>query len=419
MTLMTNLSRAIHTAAVAAGAALSLAACNMDVANPSVIDASTFDPNSDASLLSLSAQSNLHRAVSNLVHWSGFFSQEVWVGAVRAETNDIGRRAASAATSDVNSALWVPLQRALATNDLTLELLEAGPNAASDVNLARAAMNSGFSLVLLAEHFCQGAIRGGPPRTPAEMLDTAILRFTRAKTVGAAVTGTAAAEGTKIVNASNVGLARAHLQKKEYAQAATAAALVPASFVYNAVNVDDASNRGLSNLAYNYDLSALIVVPDAYRALGDPRVPWRDAGIRAQDVQLQYYQQLKYASYAAPIRIASGLEASYIAAEARLQTGDPAPALALIASRRAANGQAPFTGAGDAAILAELMDQRAREFWLEAKHTGDWIRNPTATPYVPATGSPFYKAPQGNFGDAMCLPVPLAEVAANPNFPEQ
>jgi len=415
-----NSSRSIYRTPLAVGAALLISACDMDVSNPSVIDAATFDPSADASLLSLSAQSNLHRAVASLVHFSAFFSQEAWVGAVRAETNDIGRRAASAATSDVNTAMWVPLQRSLATNELTLELLEAGPNAASDVNLARAAMNSGFSLVLLAEHFCQGAILGGPARTPAEMLDTAILRFTRARTVGAAVTGSAAAEGTKIVNASNVGLARAHLQKKEYGPAATAAALVPSAFVYNAINVDDASNRGLGNLVYSYDIGGnLIVVPDAYRAMNDPRVRWQDGGRPAQDNALRYHQQLKYTGYAVPIRIASGLEASYIAAEARLQTGEPTEALALIASRRAANGQPAFSGTGNAAILAELMDQRARDFWLEAKHTGDWIRNPTATPYVPATGTPFYKATQGTFGNATCLPVPLAESTANPNFSRQ
>ena len=398
-------------------ALFALCACNMDVNNPSVIDASTFDPRADASLLSLSAQSNLHRAVSSIVPFSAFFSQEAWVGAVRAETNDIGRRVMSAATSDVNSSLWTPLQRSLATNEAAVELLAAGPNAAADVNLARAAMNSGFSLVLLAEHFCQGTIRGGKPLTPDEMLDTAIARFTRAVAVGAAAGTAGVAEGTKIVNASNVGLARAHLQKKEYAAAAQAADLVPAAFVYNAVNVDDASNRGLGNGVFSYDQSALIVVPDTYRALNDPRVKWLDTGRQAQDVQLRYYQQQKYTGYANPIRIASGLEAQYISAEAKLQTGDPAPALALIAARRAANGQAPFTGAGDAAILAELMDQRAREFWLEAKHTGDRVRNPAATPYVPAEGTPFYKPSQGNFGPASCLPVPLAEVAANPNFP--
>ena len=412
---MTRASRLLRRAA--ALGAVSLAACNMDVVNPSVIDASTFDPNADAATLSLSAQSNFYRAIGTIIPFSAFFSQEAWVGVVRQETNDIGRRAVSAAISDINASLWTPLQRALSTNELAIQVLVNGPTAASDVNLARAYLNSGFSLVLLAEHFCQGTILVGPPLEPTAVLDTAIVRFTQAVAVGGAATG---AEAARIVNAANVGIARAALQKKDYAKAAQAAALVTsASFVYNALAVDDPSNRPLGNQAYIYDIGGpSVVVPDVYRALNDPRVPWRDGGRRAQDTQLQYYQQLKFTGYASPIRVASKLEADYIAAEAKLQTGDPSAAVTLIAARRAANGQAPFTGTTPAAILAELMDQRAREFWLEAKHTGDWIRNPAATPYVPATGTTFYKAAQGSYGNATCLPVPTAEVNANPNFPK-
>jgi hypothetical protein len=277
-------------------------------------------------------------------------------------------------------------------------------------------MNAGFSLVLLAEHFCEGTFLVGPPMSTDQMLDSAIARFTRALPIATAAGGT---EGGKIVNASNAGLARAYLQKKDYARAASAAALVPAAFAYNAITVDDASNRTLGNLAYSYDIGGnVVVVPDAYRALNDPRVPWRNAGRTAQDGTLQYYQQLKYTGYATPIRVASGLEASYVAAEAKLQTGDPSAALTLIAARRAANQQPAFTGTSTAAILAELMDQRARDFWLEAKHVGDLRRNPTATPYVPAAGTPFYKPAQGVFGQAVCLPVPVAETSANPNFPK-
>ena len=279
-------------------------------------------------------------------------------------------------------------------------------------------MNSGFAMVLLAEHFCQGAFLVGPPLTPAQVFDSAAVRFTKAVTVGAAAAAAGTAEGTKVVNASNVGLARALLGKKEFGPAATAAALVPAAFVYNAVTVDDPSNRALGNGVFNTDQIAVVLVPDAYRALNDPRVPWRDAGRNAQDTQFRYYQNLKYPGWATPIRIASGLEASYILAEAKLQTGDPAPALTLITARRTAGGQGPFTGTGTDAILAELMNQRARDFWLEAKHTGDFNRNPAATPFVGAAGTPFYKPTQGNFGAATCLPVPLAEVDANPNFPK-
>jgi starch-binding outer membrane protein, SusD/RagB family len=394
---------------------VTLLGCNMDVEFPGTIAASDFDPTADAATLSLSAQSDVYRALSAIVHFSAFFSQEAWVGAVRQETNDIGRRVATAGTADVNN-LWGPLQRAIATNELAIQVLAKGTNANSDINLARAAMNSGFALELLAEHFCQGAFLVGPPLTPAQVSDTAIARFTRAITIASSITGVA--EATKIVNASNVGLARARLQKKDYAGAAAAAALVPATFVYNAIMVDDASNRGLGNGVFSYDQSALIIVPDPYRALNDPRVAWRDAGRRAQDTQFQYYQQLKYTGFATAIRIASGLEASYIAAEARLGTGDQAAALTLIAARRAANNQPAFTGTGAAAVLAELMNQRAREFWLEAKHAGDIVRNPAAAAFLSPAGSTFYKSAQGTFGNAVCLPVPLSEVNANPNFPK-
>jgi hypothetical protein len=412
---MTNPTRSV-TRFLAAGAMIAfLTGCSLDVKYPSVIDAAEFDPTQDAATLSLSAQSNLYRAIHAIVPASAYWSQEAWVGAVRQETNDIGRRIATAGNPDINTTIWVPLQRAIATNEQAVEILAAGPNAASDINLARAYMNSGFALVLMAEHFCTGTFLVGPPLTPEQVFDTAVVRFTRAVAIGAAATG---AEATKIVNASNVGLARANLGKKAYAPAATAAALVPAAFVYNVVTVDDPSNRALGNGVFATDQLAVVLVPEAYRALNDPRVAWRDGGRNAQDTQFRYYQNLKYTGWASPIRIASGLEASYIAAEARLQTGDAAPALALIATRRAAGAQAPFTGTGNAAVLAELMNQRARDFWLEAKHTGDMNRNPAATPFVGVAGTPFYKAAQGNYGTATCLPVPLAEVNANPNFPK-
>jgi hypothetical protein len=415
---MTNPTRSGRITLLAGVMLAALGGCSMDVKYPSVIDASQFDPTQDAATLSLSAQSNLYRAIHALVPASAYWSQEAWVGAVRQETNDIGRRVATAGNPDINTTMWAPLQRAIATNEQAVDILVDGPNATSDVNLARAYMNSGFGLVLLAEHFCQGAFLVGPPLTPAQVFDSAAVRFAKAVTIGAAAAAAGVAEGTKVVNGSNVGLARALLGKKDYAAAATAAALVPATFVYNVVTVDDPTNRALGNGVFGTDQNAVVLVPDVYRALADTRVPWRDGGRNAQDTQFRYYQNLKHPAWATPIRIASGLEASYIAAEAKLQTGDQAPALALIAARRIAGGQPVFTGTGAAAILAELMNQRARDFWLEGKHTGDLNRNPAATPFVGAAGTPFYKPAQGNYGAATCLPVPLAEVDANPNFPK-
>ena len=408
---------------VALAAAMAISqGCKTDVINPGIIDAEFFDPGADATTVSLSAQTRFWNGYSTLVLWSAYFSGELWTGAARIETNDVARRVINSASLDV-APPWNSIQAALASNELAIQVLAKGTNAAADVNLARAYMNSGFALTLLGETFCEGIILSGPPLTPAQVQDTAIARFKQAIAIGAAAAAAsptpATSEGTKIVNASNVGLARVYLQKKDYANAATTAALVPANFTYNAIRLDDPSQPGLRNIVYvNAILGTDVVIAGAYRALNDPRVPWVDAGRNATDGQIRLFRPNKYTAGANPIRIASTLEATYIVAEAKLLTGDPAPALALIAARRTAGGQPAFTGTGTAAILAELMDQRARDFWIEGKHTGDWRRNPEATPYVSASGTPFFKPAQGNYGTASCLPVPDAERNANPNYPK-
>src|ERR1700716_1666693 len=117
MTLLRQTSRSTRITMLMAVLTLGTASCDMTISNPAVLDAATFDPSSDASTLSLSAQSNFYRAVGTIIPFSAFLSQEAWVGAVRQETNDIGRRVMTAATSDVNTSLWVPLQRSIAADE--------------------------------------------------------------------------------------------------------------------------------------------------------------------------------------------------------------------------------------------------------------------------------------------------------------
>lgn len=395
--------------------ALALGGCDLDVANPEVIDAGGIDPLADAETFSLSAQTDLFVGFSDLALYGAFFSAEAYVGAARIQTNEIGRRAVLETTIDLNDAVWAPISVAVASNERVLRLLAGTEGESTSLSVARSALNAGLALVLLAEHFCQGVILGGPPLTPEQTLDSAIVRFNRAIEVGGVASGD---EAPSLVTAAQVGLARANLQKGGYAEAAAAAALVPADFVFDAIRVDDPSHLDrLGNPLLGATDDAILVVPPAYQALNDPRVPYLDLGETAQDGELPWVIQTKYTGYGDPIRLASGLEARYIGAEATLQQGDAAAALALIDERRIANGQAPFGGGDNAAVLAELMDQRAREFYLEGKHLGDFRRNPTATPYVPPAGTPYYKPVQGEFGDQTCLPVPAQEKLNNPNFP--
>jgi starch-binding outer membrane protein, SusD/RagB family len=314
----------------------------------------------------------------------------------------------------VNSTVFSPLSRSFVTNDEVVNTLSAGANAASDVNLARAAMNAGFSLVFLAEYMCSGVIRQGPALTPNQVLDSAIVRFQRAVTVGTAAGGT---EGTRIVNASNVGIARAQLQKGDNAAAATTAALVPSTMTdLTVVTIDDAANRGLGNNIFSVTTGRTVSVPARYQ-ITDSRVRWTNTNQPAQDALLTpLVTQQKYTGFASPLRIASYLEARYILAEAQLKQGNSAPAIALIAERSAAGvAGAAATPLSSTTTLGQLMELRAREFWLEGKKLGDIRRNPDAKAYYDAPGTVYYKG-TGAFGSDVCFPIPQEETNTNPNL---
>ena len=401
---------------VAGLTALVLAGCSLDVTDPSTVPASTIDPLADARIFSLSAQQNYYVAYASLINSTANYSNETWTGAVRNETNDIARHVIVDVNVDLSGAFWAPMQQVIGTNDQVLEVLKGTPTFNTDIAVARSSLWSGMAVLHLAEIFCEGVLHVGPPLTTTQMLDSAIVRFQQAITVASALTG---AEATRILNTARVGLARAYLQKGDNQAAITAASLVPATFVSSTVHVDDPQARArLSNGVFIASSATTQIVAGLYRALGDPRVTFVDAGANAQDGINRLFRQTKYTGFTAPIRIASGLEARYIIAEAQLEAnGNTAPALALIAERRAAGSQPAFTGTTPAAVLAELMDQRARDFWLEAKHLGDILRNPAAAALVPPVGSPYYKPAYGNFAAIACLPIPFAEKANNPNFP--
>jgi len=411
---MRDIYRSLRQVTVTGVALAVLAGCSMDVKDPSVVQASTIDPIADARVFSLSAQQNFYVAYASYINNTAYYSTETWSGAVRNETNDIARHVIVDTNVDLSGSFWAPMQQVIGTNDQVVSVLKGTPTFTTDIAVARSSLWAGLGAELLGEIFCQGVLHVGPALTPAQMLDSAIVRLQQAATVAAGISG---AEATKILNIARVGLARAYLQKGDNASALTAANLVAPTFTAATVHVDDPQARGrLSNGVFVLSSGTTQIVAGLFRGLADPRVTFADAGINAQDGRNRLFRQTKYASFAAPIRIASGLEARYIAAEAQLKSGNTAPALTLIAERRTAGTQPPFTGTTTAAVLAELMDQRARDFWLEGKHYGDITRNPTAQALVPAPGTPFYKPEYGNFLPTACLPVPFAEKANNPNF---
>lgn len=399
---------------------LSGVACSdrfLQVTNPNVIDAATVDPTSGAATLAASVQQNYATAYGWMIMYSSWFSGETNVSDTFPTRNEFGFRVISDLNSSLLADVWQPLTLATASSQIVLAL--DLPNPTSNISLARAATFRGYSILSMATDFCTGTISSGPDApgpelTTEQMLDSAIYWFGQGIDVG---TANGTADGVALASASLVGRARAKLQKGDKTGAAADAAAVPAGFVYNLTYTDDLSNRTrLSNRMwfFTFDRGSMSVAA-AYQ-VADPRVPYKAPGqhtLQPQDaVPGGFYIQQKYPAYNSPIRLASKLEADYIAAEA---SGDVTQQLALITARRAANQQPVYAGPIDAAsVMTELFDQRGREFYLEGRRLADYRRNPAATRFVPATGTDYVKPGYVKIGSDTCYPLPRAERDNNP-----
>jgi starch-binding outer membrane protein, SusD/RagB family len=384
-----------------------------DVRNREGVDLDLIDPAEHADLIARSAFQNLATAYTNLAVFSGWWAHEARVGDSDPARNQVGlRRVDESATGGLQ--MWSALARSASIAEhATRDLRPTG-----GLPLAISSFAVGYSLILMAEHFCEGTVSvepGVPGRrmNTVELLDLAIVRLEEAERVGVEVRGD---EAIKLATAARVGIARAHLFAGRNLEALEAARGVPDSFEMMLTYVDSHEDRArLSNAVWNStSFRPSLVVPPEYRAAadaGDPRIRYADAGRLAQDSELHFFMQLKFPSYAAPMRLASGLEARYLAAEA---SGDPSTVAALIAERRAAAGQPPFTDTAPGALRSELMRQRALDFWLEAKKMGDVRRAPDAAAFFPPAGAPYYKARLGHFEDQRCWAVPVSETGSNP-----
>lgn len=412
---MTTLARASRRSLAVAAVLVGAAGCSdfLNVENPNVIDVNAIDPVADAAALAGSAQQNFAAAYGWAIMYSSWMSGEALVAETFPTRNEFGRRDPVESNGSLNGDVWTTLSLAAASTKIVLDL--ALPTPDTNINRARSFLWRGYSFVLMAESFCSGTVDSGPELTVAAMLDSAVANFTSANTIGKAIN---TAESNALANTALVGRARAHLQAGRKSQAAADAAQVPAGFVFNLPYVDDLANRNrLSNRLWQFTLDrGSITVAEAWRT-GDPRVPFKAPGehtLTPQDPSSgAFYIQNKYPSFASPIRLASKLEADYIAAEA----GTTADQLALIAARRAANGRPAYSGPTDAnSVLTELMTQRGFEFYLEGHRLADFRRNPANVLYVPVPGATYFKAGFAPIGNKTCYPLPLAERDNNPNF---
>lgn len=412
---MSRLSKLTGTAALMVG----IAGCSsfLEPKNPNLLDINTVDGVTDAAALANSAQQSYASALGWAIMHGAWFTGEALVAETFPTRNEFGRRDVQSTNGSLSTDLWFPISQAATGARVVLRL--ALPTPTSNINNTRAQTWMGYSFVLMAEYFCQGTVESGAPLTTQNMLDSAVANFTLAIASG---TANATAAGIQLANVARVGRARAYLQMGKKAEAIADANLVPAGFSFNFNYVDDAGNRTrLNNRLWQFtsDRGSISVSP-LYQSFADPRVKFKLPGqhnLSAQDANAgPFVIQDKYPTFNSPIRVASKLEADYIAAEA----GSQADQLALIAARRAANGKPAYGGATTPdAVLAELMLQKAMDFFLEGQHMGDFRRNPTAVVGMPIPGSTYFKPGFAPIGSQTCIVLPITETDNNPNFPKK
>ncbi|MEO7999159.1 MAG: hypothetical protein ABI852_17020 [Gemmatimonadaceae bacterium] len=382
--------------------------------NPNLLDVNTVDPVNDATTLANSAQQSYASALGWAIMHGAWFTGEALVAETFPTRNEFGRRDVQSTNGSLSTDLWFPISQAASGSHLVLGL--ALPTPDTNINNVRAQTWLGYSFELMAEFFCEGSVYSGPRLTTQNMLDSAVANFTKAIASGTANATTA---GVQLANVARVGRARAYLQMGKKAEAIADANLVPAGFSFNFNYVDDAGNRTrLNNRLWQFtsDRGSISVSP-LYQTFADPRVKFKlpsQHNLSAQDANAgPFVIQDKYPTFNSPIRVASKLEADYIAAEA----GSQADQLTLINARRTANGKPAYTGATTAAgVLAELMLQKAMDFFLEGQHMGDFRRNPAAVVGLPVAGSTYFKPGFAPIGSQSCIVLPVTETDNNPNF---
>jgi starch-binding outer membrane protein, SusD/RagB family len=308
--------------------------------------------------------------------------------------------------------VFTPLSVARAAGDTAAAALEGWtdeqvPN--RSLLISQASISAGYSLTLLGEGMCSAAINLGPEQTPAQLFALAISRF------DTAVDAATRAADDPTLDLALLGRARAKLDAGDLAGAAADAALIPDGFEYD-FSADAINTRRQNPIWSATKSNFLMTVEQPYEILyettGDPRVAVTNTGQVATAGDTVIFAN-KAANATDPIAIAKSSEAKLIIAENDVANNQLSAAITIIDALHDAAGQPHYSGPStQAAVLAQIVEERRREFFLEGHRMGDLRRY--NLPFTPATGSPY--AFGGSYGNQTCFPLPDVERINNPNI---
>ena len=422
--------------------AVAAASCDTEVTNPGPVQDRFLD-NSTAAAAMVNGSG---RALSAGINWLSYTG-----AAVTREIHPAGSTGSFGITNrwqsgelnvddaDLNDH-WEQASRARWISEETVRrLIAAGPPLPGTVQtpaqyntlLMQAHVYAGYANRVMGENFCDAVIDGGP-------LEPNSVYFTRAEaafTAALAVSGGTPATVAILTPAATAGRAAARVHLGNWAGAVADAATIPIGFVYNLsyfnIGEDAQRNRiafSSANTPYRAHTQWNTWYRDYIATTPDPRVPINNASTLNGDAAIDccgvvpFRPQLKHATSASPIRLASGREMLLIRAEDRLRqsTPDVVGALAFINQVRTNAGTAPVTATTATEAWTLLKRERGIELWLEARRLGDFRR--WAAGSTPGALDPLESvSPSPTTGSHLsrqdlCFPVSRSERETNPNF---
>lgn len=375
---------------------------------------------------------------SEITYWNGQLTDELFNRAVFVEEGQIDRRELYSDMTYINAFMYAPAQRSRFLGEDAARRLKVilGDSASRDLRVARSLAYAAHSYIDLGEMMCTTPIDLGAPKSSEEIFADAISRAQEAITTALAykafvqsqtpVNANAVLAADSVRYFALVGAARAALNRNDKPKAIEFATQVPADFVFWASYNSQDALTGQRNRTYErlqLGSNAFLLNTPFAAITTDPRVP-RIAGTTGRGgtplspPSYTTYTGTLAGGQFAPImqvRVASGLEARYIVAEAQ---GPTAATLTFVNERRAVGLQTQVDLTGDS-LMVELRDQRSRDFYLDNHRLGDLRRykqyyNVDLFPKGPYPGS---TSGQVYNESITCWPLPTSEITGNPNIP--
>ena len=461
------LSRRVRRAAalvLAVAAVTTAQACDqfLTADNPAAIPVERL---ADSSLVDLMANSAIAGLQGANYFWfsylSGTFTDELRNHHVFIDEVLYDQRRVAVDNSYNSVFTYGPLQRARWLSDSVAGRMRQieGDSALRDIRLARTYALAGYTLVLLAEGWCEVPISTPQARYTAPLKSEEVFKLAEARFDSAIKIAASAKVGNaklstvlgirytlaadSIRNLAYVGMARAALGRGDKAKAIASARQVQTQggatgfeyrLYYNSNTTLGLQNLFAERLSGGAGTTAASVSNTPFLGLDDARVPTPlDATgkplpepatggsfvVPNSPPSFSTFDGTKTGAdftYGTSIRLASLIEANYIIAEAE---GATPTNMAFVESRRTAypssTAATPTTAAN---FLDNLIDQRRRDFFVDGHRIGDIRR------YLKFYAKDFW--PKGSyngsatvtFGTQMCWPLNLAETTNNPLVPK-